>query len=136
SYTTSNCDIAFVFDCSSLRTGPYPQITILGIGHVWYKKYLHALVRHNTANFREFHIITYQKPNFSTIRIKYLDFISANHPVVFELVRRNVNLFMYVQFSITMAQIRCVIKFLILPDRHRSGDDIDIRSEEHTSELQ
>ncbi len=68
---------ALVFDGTSMGAHLYAAVSILRIGKERNKEYLHALVRHDAAQFGELYIVAYQHAYLSTVRIESLDGLAS-----------------------------------------------------------
>ena len=69
-YTAGYHYKALVFDGTSMGAHLYAAVSILRIGKERNKEYLHALVRHDAAQFGELYIVAYQHAYLSTVRIE------------------------------------------------------------------
>ena len=76
-YTAGYHYKALVFDGTSMGAHLYAAVSILRIGKERNKEYLHALVRHDAAQFGELYIVAYQHAYLSTVRIESLDGLAS-----------------------------------------------------------
>ena len=76
-YTAGYHYETLVFDGAGMGTHLYAAVSILRIGKKRHKEYLHALVRHDAAQFRELYIVAYQYAYLGTVRIESLDGLAA-----------------------------------------------------------
>ena len=77
--TSSNGHVAFILNGACLRTMAHPRVPILRIRQKRHKKDIHAFICQQSAELREFRIVTNEDAYFTTIGIKYLELLPSLH---------------------------------------------------------
>ena len=108
-YTAGYHYKALVFDGTSMGAHLYAAVSILRIGKERNKEYLHALVRHDAAQFGELYIVAYQHAYLSTVRIESLDGLASAQSPGLYLVGSDMYLFVHFITSVTSAEESYVV---------------------------